>query len=385
MTTESLRGRLALMGGHCAGMLDLVALPVWVGALVARYGFDAQQAGLLATLFLLGAVGGSLAIAPRIAALDARRVALGGFAAGALVFAAVSVCAGFAAMAALHALAGLCVGAALSAVHGTIARGDRPHRGFALAGMSLGVFAITFYAGAPALVAWAGGAALFRLFAVVMAVAALLAAIGFPRLAPVAPRAGTGRGATPIAPAVWFGVAGIGAMAVVQSMTFAFLERAGIDRGFGAEAVAGVLVALGFVNLFPAALAALLERRLAARRVLLAGPAVQAALAVVISAAPGFGAWAAAASVFAAVMLFTHTFVFGVLARLDPTGRALAATPAMLMTGAAIGPVLGGTLVKTLGYPSLGLTALAIGAVAVACFSRVRQAAAPSPSMEAPA
>jgi hypothetical protein len=25
------------MVGHCAGMVDLVALPVWMGALIARY------------------------------------------------------------------------------------------------------------------------------------------------------------------------------------------------------------------------------------------------------------------------------------------------------------------------------------------------------------
>jgi hypothetical protein len=47
-----------------------------------------------------------------------------------------------------------------------------------------------------------------------------------------------------------------------------------------------------------------------------------------------------AASVFAAVMIFTHTFAFGLLARLDLSGRAMAATPAMLMIGAAIGPIL---------------------------------------------
>ncbi|MBL8303384.1 MAG: MFS transporter, partial [Ideonella sp.] len=53
--TDSLRGRAALRVAHCAGMVDLVALPVWVGALIAHYRFDPQQAGLLATLFLVGA------------------------------------------------------------------------------------------------------------------------------------------------------------------------------------------------------------------------------------------------------------------------------------------------------------------------------------------
>ena len=52
----------------------------------------------------------------------------------------------------------------------------------------------------------------------------------------------------------------------------------------------------------------------------------------------------------------------------------MAATPAMLMVGAAIGPVLGGTLVKAAGYGSLGLAALLIGCVAVACMSRLPRA-----------
>ena len=42
--TESVRGRIALMVAHCAGMVDLVALPVWVGTLISVYRFDPQQA-----------------------------------------------------------------------------------------------------------------------------------------------------------------------------------------------------------------------------------------------------------------------------------------------------------------------------------------------------
>lgn len=39
------------MLAHCAGMVDLVALPVWVGTLIGAYRLDPQKAGLLATLF----------------------------------------------------------------------------------------------------------------------------------------------------------------------------------------------------------------------------------------------------------------------------------------------------------------------------------------------
>jgi predicted MFS family arabinose efflux permease len=375
ITTNSWRGRAALMAGHCAGMVDLVALPVWVGTLISVYRFDPQQAGLMATLFLAGAVLASLLLAPRFNRLNGRLVATLGFGAAAVGFAIASTTMDFATLVALHALAGIAAGAALSVTHGTIARSANPHRLFAIVGIALGVFAIAFLGATPQLVAAAGGPALFRVFAGVMAVGAMLALLAFP--APDAPDEGHTRGAPtgPLPGAVWFGVAGVACMGLVQSMTFSFLERVGSDRGFGLPAVTGVLIALGIVNLFPSALAALLEKRWSARRVLLVGPVLQALLVVVIMNSPTFAPYAAAAAVFAAVMIFTHTFGFGVLARLDPSGRALAATPAMLMFGAAIGPILGGTLVKALGYGSLGVAALAIDAVAVFAFARIPQRA----------
>lgn len=376
-------GHVALMVAHCAGMVDLVALPVWVGTLIQHYQFAPQQAGGLATLFLAGAVVASLVLAPRFGRLSNRAVAACGFAVSALAFFGASMRTDFAAMAALHALAGLAAGSALSVTHGTIARGTNPHRGFAVVGMALGVFAIAFFATVPPLVAATGGGALFYVFSGVMAVACVVSALAFPQARTVPPvpaldpaltTARSGRNALPRA--VWFGIVGIGCIGLVQAMTFAFLERVGSDRGFGLAAVTAVLVALGVVNLFPAALAALLEKRWPARTVLLTGPVLQALLVLVIMGSTTYAPYAAAASVFAAVMIFTHTFAFGLMARLEPSGRAMAATPAMVMIGAAIGPVLGGTLVQSFGYASLGLAALVLGSVAVLCFSRLpRQAA----------
>jgi predicted MFS family arabinose efflux permease len=376
ITTHSLRGRVALMVGHCAGMVDLVALPIWVGTLISVYRFDPQQAGLLATLFLAGAVAASLVLAPFFQVLPGRMVATAGFAAAAAGFAVASTTTQFALLALLHAASGVAAGAALSVTHGTIARSHNPHRMFALVGMALGVFAIVFLGGTPVLVAQQGGAVLFQVFAGVMAVGGLAAALAFPE--PDTPtESGGARGSSaPLPVAVWWGMLGIAALGLVQSMTFSFLERVGSDRGYGLQAVTGVLIALGVVNLFPAVLAAVLEKRWSARSVLLAGPALQALLVVVIMNSPVFAPYAAAAAVFAAVMIFTHTFAFGVLARLDPSGRALAATPAMLMFGAAIGPILGGTLVKAWGYGSLGVAALLIDGLAMYAFARIHRAPA---------
>lgn len=382
--TDSARGRIALMVAHCAGMVDLVALPVWVGTLISRYGLDPQQAGLLATLFLVGAVIASVVLAPLFHRLPGRTVATLGFGLAGAGFYAVSRTADFGTMALLHAMSGVAAGAALSVTHGTIARSANPHRLFAIVGMALGVFAIVFLGATPQVVASVGGPALFVVFAGVMGVATLVSLLAFPApdAAPAgAGTAGGGQGGIPAA--VWFGIAGIAGMGLVQSMTFSFLERVGADRGFGPQAVTGVLIALGFVNLFPAVLAALLEKRWAARTVLLVGPVLQALLVATIMNATAFVPYAVAASLFAAVMIFTHTFAFGLLARLDTSGRAMAATPAMVMIGAAIGPILGGTLVKAHGYGSLGLAALFIAALAVFCFSRIPAQTAVAPRQEA--
>ena len=365
-------GHLALMTAHCAGMVDLIALPVWIGTLIQHHQLDPQQAGGLATLFLIGAVLSSIWISTRFDRLSARWVTASGYALSAACFGALTQPMGYVAMAALHAGAGLAAGLALSATHGTIARSTNPHLKFAMVGMALGVFAVLFMVVVPRWVADAGGDTLFAVFGGVMLVASLVCTVAFPAPEQDAPAVGSAGVPSPKIPrTVWYGILGISAMALVQSMTFSFLERVGHDRGYSLSLITSVLVVLGMVNLLPAAMAAILEKHSNARSVLLVGPVVQALLAAVIMGVPVFMAYAFAASVFAAVMIFTHTFAFGLMARLEPSGRAMAATPAMLMAGAAIGPVLGGTLVKTAGYASLGVAALCIGCVAVWCMSRL--------------
>ena len=107
---------------------------------------------------------------------------------------------------------------------------------------------------------------------------------------------------------------------------------------------------------------------------MLVGPVLQALVALVIMNVSAFIPYAVAVCLFAPVLIFTHVFAFGLLARLDPSGRAMAATPAMVMVGAAIGPFLGGTLVKNFGYGAIGAAALVIAVCAVYAFSRLPKA-----------
>lgn len=368
---DSRSGRFAVMAAHCAGMVDLVALSLWVGALITHYGFDPQRAGGLPTLFLVGAVLASVTVAPRIQRLRGRWVAACGYGIAALAFGLCSASNGYTTLAMLHGVAGISTGAALSVTHGTIARAANPHRLFAMAGMALGVFAVAFLAATPQIIASRGGAALFQTFAAVMALGALASLLFFPD-AGQAPSASAPAGApAPLSRQVWLGILGISCMTTVQAMTFSFLEGVGLHRGFEQAAINGVLIALGLVNLLPAALAALLQKRLAVRTVLVAGALLQLAMATAITVSPTFLPYAIGAAFLAAVLIFTHTFAFGLLARLDQSGRALSGTPAMLMVGSAIGPFLGGTLVKHFGYGAIAVAAACLAAAAILCFARL--------------
>ncbi|WP_321815649.1 MULTISPECIES: MFS transporter [unclassified Paraburkholderia] len=367
----------ALMVAHCAGMVDLVALPVWVATLIGGMQLDAQHAGALPTLFLAGVVASSAMCSPLLLRLSARFSArawvAAGFALAALAFYNAGAASSYAAMAGLHLLAGLAVGCSLSIAHGTIGRSANPHRLFAFAGFALGVFSIAFLGGTPHAVAAYGARAFFTIVAAVMAVAALISAVAFPTLR--AAQASAHHAAkTRLAAPVYFAIAGVICMALTQAMIASFVARIGVERGFGLEAVTAVLIALGLVNLLPAPLAVLTQRRLNARSVVLVGPLAQSALALTITFGSGFAPYAAATAMFPAVMIFCHTYAFGLLARLDSSGRAAAATPAMVMAGAAAGPLLGGALVKHLGYGSLGCAALAVSALACLCFARVPRA-----------
>ncbi|SDR54736.1 Predicted arabinose efflux permease, MFS family [Paraburkholderia fungorum] len=369
---------VALMIAHCAGMVDLVALPVWVATLIGAYRLDAQRAGALPTLFLAGVVASSIICSPLLARLRGRGAVPIGFATAAIAFFYAGTVQSYALMALLHLVAGLAVGCSLSITHGTIGHSANPHRLFAFAGLSLGGFSIVFLGLTPVLISTRGGIAFFGAVAASMALAALVCAIVFPA---AQPQTISTRTMSPLAWPVWFCIAGVSCMAMTQAMLASFIARIGTEDGFSVAAVTSVLIALGLVNLLPAPLAAVLQRRVDARLVVLIGPFVQAVLALVISQSRAFVFYAVATAAFPAVMIFCHTFAFGLLARLDNSGRATAATPAMLMTGAAIGPLLGGTLVRFYGHGSLGFAAIGVGAVAFLCFFQIpRQIAPKSPT-----
>lgn len=371
--TNTLRGRTVLSIAHVAGMIDMAALPVWVGALITKYQMSPQQAGGLVTIFLASVVIASLVGAPLFRRLPARVMAPIGFALASLAFFALSSADDYLMMALLHAAGGLSVGWGLSFTHGTMGRTSNPHRMFAMGGLALGIFAVIFLGLTPKLIESMGGPVLFQVFAGLMLFTAVVTAIAFPTppIADAAEAAST-RSGSRIPSAVWGGIVGIGLMALIQAMMFSFMERLGSTRGFTSEQVQAVLIAVGFLNLLPPVVATLLQNRVSANKVLVAGPVLQAVLALIITQSSGYVFFFAASSVYVFVMIFTHIFAFGMFAAQDPSGRAVAATPAMIMTGSAIAPILGGVLVQNLGFEWLGYAITLLAVFAVVAFRQAR-------------
>jgi MFS family permease len=246
-TTESRRGLFALVVAHCAGMIDLIAMPIWVGALIGQFKFDQQQAGGLVALFLTGAALSSLFFAPRFTRLYTRVAALTGFALSAIAFAVSSRNTSFELLAMLHFGGGVATGMALSVTHGAIGHAANPHRTFAYAGLALGVFGIAFSGAAPAIVATYGGPSLFIMFSAIMSVAALVALAFFPNPTRQirADKAERGAKLPPFGRSVWLLIFGTELMALAQAMTMSFFERVGYARGFDLETVTTALVVFG--------------------------------------------------------------------------------------------------------------------------------------------
>ncbi len=232
-STENWSGRIALMVAHCAGMVDLVALPVWVGALIADYKFDPPHAGGLATLFLTGAVLSSLFFASQFNRMKRRPAAAIGFALAAAAFMMASRVADFGRWPRFISWWGLRPHAASASPTGR-SRIAEIHTGCSRSSISRSACSRSFSGATPNLIAQFGGSTLFVVFAALMALAAIACALAFPAARTkneedILSEVGH------IHSTVWYGVAGVSCMALTQAMMFSFLERIGLDRRYGAR------------------------------------------------------------------------------------------------------------------------------------------------------
>lgn len=367
---DSVKGWISLVLCHCAGLIDLVAMPVWIGiVLIGMYELEPQAAGALVSCFLGAAVLSSAFISSRVYRIRGALVAPLGYGIAAAAFIALAATRDYQTMVALHLVGGLGVGVGLSMAHATMGASFNPHRLMAVAFLALTLVSLGFLGGVSKLVEVYGGPTLFLVLGGIMLFTALFAIVGFPSR-----NAGAARPeAAPLWPgklpaAVWLAMIGTSLALLNHSMMFGFVERVGHAHGFSREQLMNTMLMIGLVNLSPGLLAMFFEKRVSPKVVIVVGPALHAMLCLMLTQTQSYSVYVLGACLFPVVMTFTHTFIFAYLARLDPSGRAVAATPVMLMTGSAIGPILGGTAAQHFGYESLGWLVLGLAVVSVGFF-----------------
>jgi predicted MFS family arabinose efflux permease len=365
-----LAGRGALIVGHAAGMLDLVAAPVWVGVLVQFRHLSPLQAGLLMTVYTAGIFLTSITLAPRFTQLPQRLIAIAGFFLGALAFVVIILLDGFAALVPAHFVAGIGAGSALSMVHGTISRSARPHRLFAIANLGVALFSIAFFIGVPAALPRDPNAVFFVLGGL-LALAGIAAAVAFPSTfaaGPTSPAAAAGAGVSPYKLAVVLAFTGVALMSIGQSNIYPFVERIGAWREFSPQSIANMLAISGILNLLAPIVAAVLENIVPRVATICVALLIHAVFTITASSSATFTPYAVAGSLLIFMTLFSHTFMFGLIAKIDPSGRTASSTPAMITLGAMMGPALGGAMAQFVGFYAIGWVSAALLLASSACF-----------------
>jgi predicted MFS family arabinose efflux permease len=351
---------------------------------MATYKFDPQLAGGIVTAYLVGTLVSNAILSRRFGSLPEKAIAVIGFAVPAIAFVTmtfvpeVTFLSNATALVILHFIGGAGAGAGLVIVHGVIGRSANPHRLFATVNFGVSLWAVLFFATMARFLPSMGVNAVFLICAVMAGVAAIGALIAFPGPgASARPNAATKdqANATVAASSVILALCFIGVVCLQTSeaMTFSFVERIGDFRGFAPDSIKTMLIASSFLPLVAPVLAGLMQSKLPALNVAICGLIFHGLLSATVSNSTGFMPYAIAASMMISTVIFTHCFIFGLLAKLDPSGRTNAATPSMLMIGTAIGPVVGGTVAKFIGYESVGTTACATAFIGAVCFLAVRQ------------
>jgi predicted MFS family arabinose efflux permease len=347
---------VALLGGN--------ALPLLVGAVVEGTGLDEAQASFMGGVEAGAMAMSTLLLAPRMAALSRRSLALAGALVVASAFGASVFASGFAAWTVLRGVAGVGEGCVLAAFNAAVASCVDPDRFYARVAVFASLVAAVLLAGIPYPTArWAHQGA----FATVAAVAVLsmplllwLPGIPMPDMKRPAAGAGWGRGGRVLAVLLAVGVINVG-----QGAVWAFGERIGNHVQMSADSIGLTLGVATIAGISGGALAARLGTRFGRTAPVLGGLVLLGLSGAAVAASTNAAQFVGAQIAFGCTFLFATPYFMGTAAALDVQGRVAAAAGGTSLLGAAIGPVAAGSMVAWGSYPALAWLMLFVTLVAV--------------------
>ncbi len=341
------------------GPAAVILAPLIVGGVIDEYGFTDEQAGLIASMDGLGLVIGLL-----IGALWVRKVSWTRmlFVLLAAYAAANALSVAFSAVPALLAMrlaCGFCGGSLFAIINAALGDNRQPDRAFGIAQSVQGVMMFAAFAAVPLL---SEGRLVNSLFLMLAAAALLmmLFALRFPRRGvSVQPAALEQGGPGRRQGLIWLGLLG-GLLYYASIFGFwAWIERIGINAGLTSQTVE---LALGISQI--AAVAGGLAAGVAGDRFgriapLLCAAAGQLAVLWMLLGEFTASAYFIGASLYQGLYIIATSYILGVIAKLDTTGKYVVVMNGMLGIGVAVGPSIAAALIRSGDYNGINLAAAA--------------------------
>ncbi len=331
-----------------------------IGAMVASLGATAGQAGQVATIELACVSIASFVTSRLLVRFSIRQVLFAGVTVTALANALTVAFQDIHLLLAWRGLGGLGEGVVIAGLMGLAGRSKNPEMTFGLINGSIGIglTVVSF------VIPWAingyglGGAYSLYLAFGLLAFGAL----------PFVPR-GEGLNGTPADGAApqeslgllgWLPLFGLGLLFLGHNALMAFAERIGNGIGLQIDQV-GIAIAIGgLLTIIGPISAGMVGARYGSLKPVLVFIALLVAAAYVLATVSSASVFFAVVPVFMLLPLTLMPFFLGGLAALDPSGRLVAANPAFVTMGGAIGPVIGGYIADVSGFFQVGLVSMGL-------------------------
>lgn len=348
----------AFAAAYGTGLLALIALPFMVGANMASLGLDEAQAGLLSTLEFAGVFVTSVLLAPRVAVINRRTVAMAGAAIVVLANLASAIWGSYESLMVLRTCAGLGAGLALATGNATVANAEQPEK-FAghMTVLFVFVMAVISRIFGPISEAYGQTGVYLALAGTVAVLSPLL--VFLPKAAPTqefVKAHQTDRG--------HFSILDMGGIAILiaffcfslrDTISWAFIATTGMEAGLSEAEVGALLANSALFGLVGPLLATVIGARFGLRLPLVVGIIASGLVTYLVSQASNDATLYSISALFwVGSYFFCLSYLTALAAEMDVEGRVAAAAGSALMVGLFVGPSLGGALIADGSYVIVG-------------------------------
>jgi predicted MFS family arabinose efflux permease len=340
-----------------AGAAVFLLLPIIIGAAMDSFGWQQQQAGLLASSYFTGYFASCIAAVFLIRQFSLKVLAKAAY---------VLLCVGLLAAGLMSDLIvlGLCMlvsgfGAGLLFGLAVLIAGQRPDSeqafGILLVSQQLLAMALLFVLPSFIVPNW-GFAGLMIALAIIM-VPAVLSVVWLGDIPHeqkrLSPPINPGPALSSHRHGLWFGLIGLTVYFAALAGVWAFVERLGVDKGLSAQ---GISISLSFSmigGVVGGLMVAILANRFGRSRPLVLSLAAFLSVFFVYSTDHGILTYAVATFLFSLFWNYVLGYQMVIISDLDLAGRYAVLIPAAQALGAVLGPGVAGLIIASLGYIAL--------------------------------